>query len=311
MRKDKAMTNEDYAVSRFDGAVMLLTGELKTAYRALLREDRAVCEELRLRVGQRPSALLPDGEVELNFRRLLPADLDTVLSVATEASLHAVRDSLRNGFVTAAGGFRIGICGSASVQDGQVTGYRAVSSVCIRIPRQISCASPELTDRLFPGGKPCSALLISPPGLGKTTLLRELVRFLSNGGSRIALADERGEVAAMAGGVPQMDVGRRTDVLEGCRKAPAALMMLRAMNPQVVALDEITAPEDVAAVSAVASCGVKVLATVHGDGIGDIRRKKLYRELLELRVFDKAVEIRKKNGVREYAALNLEEEPCC
>lgn len=108
-----------------------------------------------------------------------------------------------------------------------------------------------------------------------------------------------------------MDVGRRTDVLEGCRKAPAALMMLRAMNPQVVALDEITAPEDVAAVSAVASCGVRVLATVHGDGVDDIRRKKLYRELLELRVFDRAVEIRKTGGARSYAVVKLEEEPCC
>lgn len=186
------MTNEDYAVSRFDGAVMLLTGELKTAYRALLRQDRAVCEELRLRVGQRPAALLPDGEVELNFRRLLPGDLDTVLSVATEASFHAVRDSLRNGFITAAGGYRIGVCGSAVSADGQVTGYHAVSSVCIRIPRQIACASRKLTDTLFPDGKPCSALLISPPGMGKTTLLRELVRFLSDGGSRVALADERG-----------------------------------------------------------------------------------------------------------------------
>ena len=147
-----------------------------------------------------------------------------------------------------------------------------------------------------------STLIVAPPGAGKTTLLRELVRLLSEGAGgpplRVGLADERGEVAALWRGEPQFDVGRHTDVLDGCRKAEGLLILLRGMNPQVLAADEITHPEDAAAMEEAAGCGVALLATAHAAGTEDLRRRPVYRALLERGVFQRAVVLERRGGER-------------
>ena len=152
-------------------------------------------------------------------------------------------------------------------------------------------------------------LILAPPGLGKTTLLRDLIRSVSEGEGcaplRISLADERGEVAAMYNGVPQMEVGRRTDVAEGCPKAQGLMLLLRAMNPQVLAVDEITAPEDVQALTAAAGCGVTLLATAHGESRADLERRSLYRPLLEEGLFRFLVGIRREGEGRAYTVKEL------
>ena len=142
--------------------------------------------------------------------------------------------------------------------------------------------------------------ITGPTGCGKTTLLREIIRQLSVRGLRVALADERGEVAAVYDRVPQFDLGPRTDVMTGGSKAACCMMLLRAMNPQVLAFDEITTPEDIAAMEVAAGCGVQLLATAHALSPQTLRQRGLYQRLLDDGIFRRAVCIRRENGARRY-----------
>ena len=152
--------------------------------------------------------------------------------------------------------------------------------------------------------------LLGASGCGKTTLLRDLVRCLSSGGTgrpglRVSLIDERGEVAVMVRGRPQMDVGPRTDVLDACPKAVGIPILLRAANPQIIAVDEITVREDLLAMAAAANCGVRFLATIHAAGRQELGRRPLFSQLLKVRVFEKAVTIRREDGQRQYIVEEL------
>lgn len=295
-------------VTGFDMAAELLPGELRSAARGLPEAHRTRAEEIRLRVGRTAAVLMPDGERPLFAGyRVTGRDLAAVLEIATGASAHTAAESIRRGFVTVRGGCRIGLCGAAITGRGGIEGIRSVSSIAIRIPRQMrNCADgvfQKLTDSGF-----VSTLIVSPPGFGKTTLLRELVRRLSDGGQRVSLADERGEVAAVWEGVPQFDVGERTDVLSGASKAESAMLLLRAMNPEIIALDEITAPEDAEAIECAGNCGVSLLATAHAGDVSELTSRELYRKLLEKGIFKRAVVIRRVGRERGYAVERLQED---
>lgn len=168
----------------------------------------------------------------------------------------------------------------------------------------------SLAPRLFRDGEFASTLILSPPGGGKTTLLRDLVRRLSEGTPpygprRVSLIDERGEVAVMVRGQPQMNVGPRTDVLDACPKALGIPIVLRAMNPQIIAVDEITVREDLRAVHLANGCGVRLLATIHAGSVEELKHKPLYAQLLEDRVFRLAVCIRRTGMERRYEVEEL------
>ena len=287
----------------FEQAAAVLPPELRQQALALPAQERERAEELRLRCGWPMAAVFPEGEVPLGGRKVVPQDLELLIEIASRASVHAVLTQLREGYLTIEGGHRLGLCGTAVLENGQMRNLRALSSVSIRIARQRPGAALPLLSGLMEGGRLCSTLIAAPPGMGKTTLLRDLVRCISDGEGtpplRVGLADERGEVAALYGGVPQLCVGRRTDVIEGCPKAQGAMLLLRAMNPQVLAMDEITAPEDVGALLTAAGCGAVLLATAHGEG-DELTRRPLYRTMLEERIFQRVVSIQRTEQGRSY-----------
>ena len=295
-------------IMRYELAAAILPSRLRRIALELPENDRARAEEFRLRAGRCMSVLLPEGERSLEAI-VTSEELETLCDIAAEFSRYASMETLKQGFLPVRGGFRVGLCGSAVMKDGAVTNLKQISSAVIRISREQRGIARDIAPRLFREGRFCSTLLLSPPGGGKTTLLRDLVRQLSGGEGvppqRIALMDERGEVAVMYRGQPQMDVGPRTDVLDGCPKALAIPMALRAMNPQIIAVDEITVREDLQAMAQAAGCGVALLATIHAASVAELEQKPLYRELLANRVFQRAVLIRVTPEGRAYTVEDL------
>ena len=286
----------------FAAAAALLPPNLERAALAQPLPRRGACEELRLRVGQRPALRLPEGERPFSDAPLTGADLAAVLEKATGASLHAYGEQLRRGFVCAPGGVRVGVCGTAVCAEGDLRAIRGVSSLCLRVARQIPGAGAAILPELR--GK--SVLIVSAPGGGKTTFLRELVRDQSDAGVRVALADERGELAGLTPeGAPGFNIGRCTDVLAAAPKAAAALLLLRGMGPEVVAMDELGDEADAAAVTALIGSGVRVFATAHAADQSALRRRPVLRGLVERGAFDALVRIRGAGAQRVYEVETL------
>lgn len=298
--------------SPFDQTAALLPFELRQLALALPRAERIVAEELRLRAGQPVSVTLPEGEAVLPGSPILSEEsLRTVLEIATQASAHTALEHVRRGFVTVTGGHRLGLCGTAAVREGSIHNFRQLSSINIRIAKEVKGIGEEPLRWLRQEEALPSVLILAQPGAGKTTLLRDLIRGLSNGVAgpplRVGVADERGELGALLSGIPQLDVGAHTDVMDGCSKAEGLMLLLRGMNPQVLAVDEITAPEDIEALEAAAGCGVTLLATAHGRTVQDLEQRPLYRRLLERRIFQAVLLIEREGGQRRY---RLEKLPC-
>lgn len=289
----------------YERAAELLPSRLREAAMALCDAKRFEAEEIRLRAGRGATILLGHGEESIfPGYKVTSCDLRTVLEIATAASAHAEADSLRQGFVTVKGGCRVGFCGKSVTVGGCITGLKNLSSAAIRIPRQVKGCAAEVFPRLYNGGF-YSTLIVSPPGAGKTTMLREIVRLLSGRGERVSLVDERAEVAAVWDDEAQFDVGPYTDILTASPKAEGLMLVLRSMNPQVVAFDEITDSVDARAIESAANCGVKILATAHGADTHDLRERPVYRTLLDKKIFKRAVLIRKDKSSRSYYVEEL------
>lgn len=286
----------------WEQAAAVLPGPLFRGLSALGADRLEYLEELRLRRGFPMTALLPEGEAETGTPPVGEDDLRQVVENATQSSAHTALDKVCQGFVTLRGGHRVGLCGTVVKKDGRIVTLREMSSLSIRAARPVPGLAGPLLPGLTEGGRFLSTLILAPPGAGKTTLLRDLVRALSDGDGcpphRVSVADERGEIAALWRGEPQLYVGRRTDVLDGCSKAEGLSILIRGMSPQAAAVDEITRPEDVQAVVEAAGCGVALAATAHGAGPEDLNRRPAYRELLAAGVFRRLVIVERRGGER-------------
>ncbi len=264
-------------------------------------------EEIRLREGRALHLVLSGRDTFVTPDGLLTADPSTAEILAhdeisrtfqriAQGSVYAWEDEVRSGFITVEGGHRVGLCGRAVTEDGRIRTLKQIAGLNIRIAREVRGAADHLLPRLLHEGRLCSTLLISPPQAGKTTILRDLVRQISTGvpplnlwGMKVGLVDERSEVAGCLRGVPQRDLGPRTDVLDGCPKAEGMMLLIRALSPAVVAVDEIGRPADADAVMEALHAGVVVLATAHGHGLGDISRRPALAALLQAGAFQRAV----------------------
>lgn len=285
-----------------DDIMRLLPAEAKSKLLQMPQEQLLRIEEIRMRTGRPISVLLSSKEMALSGTGVEECDLRDVLERATQASLHTALEQIRNGFVTIKGGHRIGLCGTVVRKEGETATLRYISSISIRIAKEIQGQAPEVLQMIAPKGMFESTLILGAPGCGKTTLLREIIKLLSNGtGSRphrVGVADERSEIAALWRGIPQFDIGRQTDVLDGCPKSEALITLLRGMNPQVLAVDEVSHPKDIDAMLTAFGCGAEILATAHSSGIEGLRIRPLYRRLMNEKVFRHAVVMYNENGQR-------------
>ena len=264
-------------------------------------------QEIRLRAGYPIILFYRNKEHILPIKgteRVIRETLDYV----SNYSLYAYENELRQGFITIEGGHRVGMAGQVLIENGRVKNLKQISSLNIRISHEIlNCA-----DKLFPyithNKQMYHTLIISPPRCGKTTLLRDLIRQISDGnkwvkGCTVGVVDERSELAGCYHGIPQNQMGMRTDVLDGCPKAEGMLMLVRSMSPQVIAVDEIGAPEDVQAIKYAMHCGCKMLATVHGETLDEIQKKPLFEQLIMEQCFERYVVLKNERHIGEIAGI--------
>ncbi|OAT86576.1 stage III sporulation protein AA [Desulfotomaculum copahuensis] len=274
-------------------------------------------EEIRLR-RDRPLMLgltggdafiAPDGKLVKNPRAaylVSACDLEQSMQLISGSSLYALEEELRNGYITVSGGHRVGLAGRAVVEGGRIKTLKQIAALNIRISREIAGLATPLMPHLFDRGmgRIYHTLIFSPPGCGKTTLLRDIIRQISNGvpeiglpGMTVGVVDERSELAGCHRGVPQRDVGVRTDVLDGCPKAEGMIMLLRSMAPRVIATDEIGRKEDVAALEEVFNAGVGVLVTVHGSSLNELTARPALNYLFSLKVIQRLILLGRSRGV--------------
>ena len=284
----------------FHTAAQLLPERLWRAVYALTAEQRDLCEELRIRVG-RPLTATVSGETIVVSSVVLPTadELNELLARATESSVHTYLEELWQGYLTTKHGHRLGICGHAPGGDTRL--LRGLSSVNIRIARPFTGLGDKL--ELCQQGRFQNTLILSPPGVGKTTLLRDLCRRLSKD-YRVAIADERYEIAACMNGEPRFSIGN-CDVLSGGNKQESVLMLLRAMAPQIIAMDEITREEDCRTLMDCVGCGCGLLATAHGAELEDLRCRPVYKSVLQIGAFRQVVMIRRNGCGRTYELRTL------
>lgn len=281
--------------------------------------DRNKIYEIRLRVNApliviyqgKEYFLTLEGELtreEAKAYHVQTEDLKEMLEYISGYSLYAFEEEIRQGFLTIVGGHRVGIAGKTILDGNKIKSLKYISYINLRLSHQIKgCASPILP-YIIKDRQICHTLIISPPRCGKTTLLRDLIRQVSNGnyympGVSVGVVDERSEIAGSYQGIPQNDLGIRTDVLDCCPKAEGMMMLIRSMSPEVVAVDELGNYEDIHAIESVVHCGCKLFATVHGSSIEDIKRKPLLQRLMQEKIFERYIVLYKKDCAGQIKAI--------
>jgi len=266
-------------------------------------------EEIRIRV-LRPlmlgldsgDAMLADGgALTENLQKAYMVgeeEVERCLQLISGSSIYALEEEIRNGFITISGGHRVGLTGKAVLDQGKVKTLKYFSGINIRISREITGSARSLMPRIIDreGGTIHHTMIFSPPRCGKTTVLRDAVRMISDGapecglpGQAVGLVDERSEIAGCYRGIPRRNIGIRTDVLDGCPKAEGMIMLLRSMGPSVIATDEIGRIEDVRALEEVLNAGVRVIFTVHGSSLEELAVRPALNYLFRLNMIDRYV----------------------
>lgn len=266
-------------------------------------------QEIRIRAGQ-PVIFIYNGRERFltDKYRITKEDLKEALDYISGYSLYAYEDEMRQGFITIEGGHRIGISGQVILENGRIKNIKNISSLNIRIAHEIMDCSLPVFFSVVEDGQFMNTMIISPPGCGKTTLIRDMIRQLSDGnayirGTTVGVVDERSEIGACYRGIPQNHLGMRTDILDCCPKAEGMIMLIRSMAPEVIAVDEIGTKDDIKAIEYAMHCGVKMLVTAHGNSFEDIRQKNDFEKIIENQVFQRFIVLGNRRKAGEIIAI--------
>lgn len=287
-------------------AISFLPARLAEAVSAA---DTRSVEELRLRVGRPVQLVSAYGDSLIEGAVFTRDEARELLERLCRRSVYSRADELSRGYLTVEGGARIGVCGRPVTENGRIVSLTDVTCFNIRITREAKgCAEgvmPYLTER----GRPVSAIVAAPPGGGKTTLLRDIARCFSEGigcrACKVALVDERSELAGCVDGAPGFDLGPRTDVMECADKAVAMGIMVRSMSPDVIITDEIGGKEDAEAVSEASRCGSAVIASAHAATVDDLKNRPSTARILETGVFKRILLIRRTGDLLHISPVKL------
>jgi stage III sporulation protein AA len=229
-------------------------------------------------------------------------DTRNILQLISDYSIYAFDEEIRNGYITLRGGHRVGMAGKIVLDNGKIKTMKHINSFNIRVSREVPGSADKMLPYVLSGKEVQHTLVLSPPQMGKTTLLRDIARKLSSGfpgfrGVKVGIVDERSEIAGCWQGIPQRDVGIRTDVLDGCPKAAGIMMMIRSMSPMVIVTDEIGRLEDAAAIEEALNAGITIIASAHASDLQDAMARPFLSQLLNSRIFDRIAVLGNSLGV--------------
>lgn len=261
--------------------------------------DYGCLQEIRMRVGQ-PLIVIRSGEEILlpqktkEKHRITKEEIVETIGYVSRYSLYAYENEMKQGFITIEGGHRVGVSGKVLIENGKVKNMQYISSLNLRVSHEIIGCADTVIPYITVNRQMCHTLIVSPPRCGKTTLIRDLVRQISDGneyvkGCTVGVVDERSEIGGCYMGIAQNQLGIRTDILDCCPKAEGMIMLIRSMAPQVIAVDEIGSVEDIHAIEYAMHCGCKMLASVHGLSIEEVRKKPVLNQLIRQRRFERYV----------------------
>lgn len=290
----------------------ILTTDLRGWLSSLNNEELQLLQEIRLRTNKPLIIRIDNKEYFLHDNNLWKDDEDVyivtekdikdTIEFISNYSLYAFEDELRNGYITVDGGHRVGLAGKVIVENNKVKTMKNITCINIRISHEIKGCSNRVIPYILQDNRILHTLIISPPRCGKTTLLRDIVRQLSNGfksnkGITVGVVDERSEIGGCYRGIPQNDIGIRTDILDGCPKTEGMLMLIRSMSPQVIAVDEIGSSNDIEAIDFVINAGCKMICTVHGSSLVEVKNKPILEKLIGKNIFERFIVLESKNGI--------------
>ena len=268
-------------------------------YNTIISNNRIKDElqEIRIRIDRPLILKLRDKELVVEYK-ITQNEILQIVERLCENSIYAYRKQLCEGYITIRGGHRVGITGTTVVENGEIINIKYITSLNFRIAREVPNCSNRIIRQVIdiPNQSIFNTLIVSPPGKGKTTILRDLIRNLSNGvsgmnfkGKTCGVVDERGEIAAMYRGIPQNDVGIRTDIIDNVSKAKGIKILIRTMAPEIIACDEVGGEEDIKAIEEAMLSGVKGIFTMHGKSIEDVHSNKYIKKLIDEKIVEKII----------------------
>ena len=259
-------------------------------------------QEIRVRCNRQTIIKYDDNE-EITSYIPKERELLNILQMICENSIYSYQNQITNGFITLYGGHRVGVTGNMAMKDGRISNINYISSLNFRIAKEIIGVSNHIINEIIQNGNINSTLIISRPGCGKTTLLRDLVRNVSDLGYTVSLIDERNEIAAMYKGVPQNNVGLRTDVMDNITKSLGMKIAVRTMSPDVIVADEIGTKEDIDAINYGICSGVKGIFTAHAGNIHELKLNKNLEKIYEQKIFKKLIFLEKRGRIKNIYTL--------